>query len=66
MPADMRLKKQCVFIAVQSAGNILSQKAEGTFAEFLRILAHGQRMQVNDTVKAIVFVLQGCPVFNCP
>ena len=62
----MRLNEHDVLLRVESAGDILRELLQTSAAQISRDLPDGNGMHIDDTIDALIFVLQSDPVFDRP
>ena len=58
------LAEQRVLVRINTAGDQQRQHIETAFPQLSRILTNRNGVHVYHTIGAVVFVLQGCPVFE--
>ena len=64
MLVHMALQEEGVLLRVEAAGDVLGQLRGGAAAQLLRVLPHGQGVQVGHEVKAVELLGQLRPVFH--
>ena len=64
MLVNMALQEQNVLFRVYAAGNVLGKLLEAAAAQQLRILAHGERVQIGHEIIAVKFIGSCTPVFH--
>ena len=64
MLVNMALQEQNVLFRVYAAGNVLGKLLEAAAAQQLRILAHGERVQIGHKIIAVKFIGSCTPVFH--
>ena len=62
----MALNEHDVLLRVESAGDILRQLLQTSAAQISRDLPDGNGVHIDDTIDALIFVLQSDPVFDRP
>lgn len=58
----MRLHEDGAFFRIDTAGQVQRQRIQRGLAQFLGVLAHGDGMQIDDAVDAVVVVLHLHPL----
>ena len=64
MLVNMALQEQNVLFRVYAAGNVLGKLLEAAAAQQLRILAHGERVQIGHEIIAVKFICSCAPVLH--
>src|ERR671921_941268 len=66
MPADLALAEDHAPLRVEARGEVYGSHLPDLLPEHLRILRHGNRVQVHDAEVVLVFVLHRDPVLERP
>src|SRR5829696_3037460 len=66
MPADLALAEDHTPLGVEARGEVYSRYLPDLLPQYLRVLGHGDRVQVHDAEVVLVFVLHRHPVLERP